>query len=325
MFNRLPSHNVPLTLVADVLCYLINSNSSPSIEELRRFTGKSEAYIRSSLTICRLLNIIDENENIDIFAKSLGRTPSEELKLNIMRKYIQEYEPFITFIQYHLNGIKLEESARKVYVLYKLEGKDHNFLKDLFMSWGTITKIFSSTAEDITLDETIQTQLSTINTININLNEDMAIRLYISNILTTEVFSTLTSAEVGELVDAYKKCTTDARSAIECAGRAFEDFLRRIALIVKIDVSRKNGISEIINALYNNRDALNVNHNKIHNKQHNIGIAIADIRNMAGHSLEARTMERWDLTAHSAKMYVELVLSTMRSIYNYTQNSIYTF
>lgn len=324
MSTKLPSHNVPLLLIADVLCY-INNSSSINIVDLKRFTSKSDAYIRSSLAICKLLNIINEDGNIDTFANSLGRTPNDELKLYVMRKYIQEYEPFITFIKFHLNGTALEESARKVYVSYRFENKDHNFLKDLFMLWGTNTGIFSSTEDSITLEDTIRTQLSTINNLNINLADDMAIRIYISDILTAEIFSTFPSAEIEELVNAYKKCDTDARGAIECAGRAFEDFLRRIAPTVGIDVCRRNGISEVINALFNNRDASNLNHNKIHNKQLNIGIAIADIKNMAGHSLEARTMERWDLTAHSAKMYIELVLSTIRSIHSYTQSSTYIF
>ena len=324
MSNRLPSHIIPLPLIADVLCY-INCNSSLNIEDLKRFTGKSDAYIRSALAICNLLSIIDEDGNINQFANSLGRTPNDELKLDVMRKFIQEYEPFITFIQYNLNGTILEESARKVYVSYRFEGKDHNFLKKLFISWGKATGIFTITANAITLEERIRTQISAINTLNLSLDDDMAIRIYISDTLSAEIFSTLTSVEVEELVDAYKKCTSDARGAIECAGRAFEDFLRRIATLVGIDVSRRNGIAEVINALYNNRDASNVNNNKIHSKQQNIGAAIADIRNMAGHSMEARTMERWDLTTHSAKMYIELVLSTIRSINNYTQYSTYTF
>lgn len=149
--------------------------------------------------------------------------------------------------------------------------------------------------------------------------------MYISDILSTDIFSTLTLAEVEELVDAYQKCSTDARGAIECAGRAFEDFLRRIAPMIGIDVRRKNGIAEVINALYNNRNASNINYNKIHSKQQNIGVTIADIRNMAGHSMEARTMERWDLTTHSAKVYIKLVLSIMRSIHSYTYSPTYAF
>ncbi|MDD4402654.1 MAG: hypothetical protein PHI24_12425 [Desulfitobacteriaceae bacterium] len=324
MSTRLPSHNVPILLIADVLCY-INNNSSSNIEELRRFTNKSEAYIRSCLAICKLLSIIGEDGNINSFAITLGRTPTDELKLRVIRKFIQEYEPFITFIQYHINGTTLEESARKVYVSYRFEGKNHNFLKDLFLSWGTTTGIFAYTTNGIILEEIIRTQLSEINTFNINLNDDMAIRIHIGNILSADIFSTLTSAEIEELVDAYKKCPTDARGAIECAGRAFEDFLRRTASIVGVDVSSKNGIGQVINALYNNRNASGDLENKIHNKQFSVGSAIGDIRNMAGHSMEARTLERWDLTTRSAKMYIELVLSTIRSIHSYTQDYIYTF
>ncbi|MCO7126066.1 hypothetical protein NIE88_09785 [Sporolactobacillus shoreicorticis] len=322
MPTRLPSHNVPLLLIADVLCY-INNNASSNIEDLRRFTSKSEAYIRSCLAVCKMLNIIDDNDDANPIVNELGKTPNEELKLNVMRRFIQEYEPFIAFIQYHLNDSTLEESARKVYVLYKFEGKDHIFLKDLFISWGTATSIFAINGNSIDLEEKIKTYLSGTNTLNINLDDDMAIRLYIGNTLSTDIFSTLSSAEIEELVASYKKYKTDPRGAIECAGRAFEDFLRRT--FRDVDVSRKNGIGQVINALYNYKNASGVLDNKIHNKQASIGSAIGDIRNMAGHGLEARTFERWNLTSHSAQLYIELVLSTVRSIYIYIQDSSLAF
>lgn len=324
MSNKLPSHNVPLLLIADVLCYMYN-NSSSNIEELRNFTSKSESYIRSCLATCKLLNLVIEDEIVNQFVSTLGRTPNDALKIDVMRKFIQEYEPFITFIQYHLNGTTLEDAARKVYVSYKLEGKDYNFLKELFVSWGINTGIFSYTDNSIILEERIMSQLTENNTININLDDDMAIRLYISDILGAEVFATMSSAEIDELVDAYKKCDDDARGAIECVGRAFEDFLRRTASRVGVDVRNKNGIGQVINALYNYRNSLGDVESKIHNKQSTIGSAIGDIRNMAGHSLESRSLERWQLTNHSAKLYIELVLSEIKSISKYTENSSYVF
>lgn len=324
MSKKLPSHNVPLLLVADVLCY-VNDTGSLKLEDLRAFTDKSEAYIRSSLAICRLLNILDDAQQMDPFVESLGKTPNEELKIKVMRKFIQEYEPFVTFIQYHLNDSTLEESARKVYVSYAFEGKDYKFLKDLFVSWGITTGIFMLAEDSIILGEAIKTQLSKVNQLNLCLDDDMAIRLYIGNVLGADVFSTLSSAEIEELVDSYKKCRTDARGTIECAGRAFEDFLRRSANTIGVDVSSKNGIGQIVNALYNNKDASGLLDNKIHSKQTSIGSAIGDIRNMAGHSLEARTLERWTLTSHSAQLYIELVLSTMRSIHLYIHGASHNF
>lgn len=324
MTKRLPSHNVPLPLVADVICY-VNNNGSSRIEELKSFTNKSDAYIRSCLAICKLLDIIHDDGTVSSYINELGKTPNESLKLNVLRKAIQEYEPFITFIQYHLNGESLEDSARKVYTTFKFEGKDYLFLKDLFISWGLATNIFTLSSDGFVIEDTIHDKLQNIASVDFNLDDDMAIRMYIGSILDADVFSSLMPAEIEELVGAYKKCETDARGAIECAGRAFEDFLRRISVSVHVDVSGKNGIGQIVNALYNNKNALGMLENKIHNKQSSIGAAIADIRNMAGHSLEARTLERWELTSHSAKMYVELVLSAIRSISDYTQKSLHYF
>ena len=96
-------------------------------------------------------------------------------------------------------------------------------------------------------------------------------------------------------------------------------------MIVGLNVSGKNGIGQVINALYNYRNSLGLLDNKLHSKQASIGAAIGDIRNMAGHSLEARTMERWDLTSHSAKMYIEFTLSTIKSIHEYVHHSYYIF
>lgn len=325
MFKKLPSNNVPLMVVADVACFLANNNGRIDIEAMKRFTNKSEPYIRSSVSICKLLNIIDEDGRIDAFVSQLGRTPNEEMRINMLRKFVQEYEPFVTFVQYYLNDASIDEAARKVYVLYGFEGKNAAFLRDLFVTWGSSIGILMKEESGFAVIKTIESQLTAMNPISFSLDEDMAIRIYISDILGAEVFSTLVSAEIEELVNGYKKCETDARGAIECAGRAVEDFLRRVSLYVGVSVSGKNGIGQVVNALYNNKDSKGVLDNKIHSKQLSIGVAIADIRNMAGHSLEARTMERWVLTSHSAKIYIELVLSFIKSIHEYVYKKQYVF
>lgn len=324
MPNKLPSHIVPLPLIADVLCFIKNSGSI-DLTKIKQFTGKSDAYIRSSIATCRLLSILEDDNTIDNFADNLGRTPDENLKVNVIRKYIQQYEPFLTFVQYNISGTSLDDSARKIYVSYGFEGKNYTFLKELFISWGTSANIFTVSENHLVLREEVDIQLSSINSLNINLDNDIAIRLHIGNILGIDTFSTLTAFEIDELVDAYKKYPTDARGAIECAGRAFEDFLRRVSVMVNVDVSSKSGIGQVVNSLYNHRNSLNEIEHKIHSKQESVSAAIGNIRNMAGHSLEARTMERWDLTSHSACTYVQLVLSAIRSIYYYIQESSYKF
>lgn len=325
MMNKLPSHNVPIVLVADIICY-INNYGSSDIGQLKSYSGKSEAYVRSCLVIGKLLHILDEDCLVmNSFVNELGKTPNDELKINIMRKFIQEFNPFLMFVQYHLSGEDLEQAARKVYTIYKFEGKDSLFLKELFISWGTATGIFEMTANGLALQETISSEMTQVTDVDFSLDNEMAIRMYIANILGENAFVTCDSAEIEEFVNAYKKREDDPRGAIECAGRAFEDFLRKIAINVSVDVSGKNGISQVINALYNHKDSSGVLDNKIHSKHMSIGTAIGDIRNMAGHSLEARTLERWRLTSHGAKMYIELVLSAIKSISEYVQYSNFVF
>ena len=241
-----------------------------------------------------------------------------------MRKYLQAYEPFVTFIQFYFNGNSINDSPRKVYTIYGFKGKDYIFLKNLFITWGTTTGIFRQNSDGIELIENINMNLKKLNN-DLGLDDDMAIRLYISERLGTEIFAVMRPAEVDELAEAFKKYSTDQRGAIECAGRAFEDFLRRTAQKVGVDVSSKNGIGQIVNSLYNNKDYKGILDNKIHNKHYSIGAAIVDIRNMAGHSLEARTMERWDLTPKSGLICIELILSSIRSLYLYIEKSDFTF
>ena len=183
MFKKLPSNNVPLMVVADVACFLANNNNIIDIEVLKKFTNKSEPYIRSSISICKLLNIIDEDGRIDPFVSQLGKTPNEELRLNMLRKFVQEYEPFVTFVQYHLNDASIDEAARKVYVLYGFEGKDAAFLRELFMTWGTCVGILMKEGFGFTVAKAIESQLTTMNPILFSLDEDMAIIIYIYNIL----------------------------------------------------------------------------------------------------------------------------------------------
>lgn len=52
--------------------------------------------------------------------------------------------------------------------------------------------------------------------------------------------------------------------------------------------------------LYAYRDDLGTAYSFIHTKQRDISQAIGSIRNMAGHSMEAKSMERWELSLTAA-------------------------
>lgn len=319
MEYKIPGNNIPITLIADIAAFLLFKPNA-IFPEILKYTGRSEPYVRSGITLGKMLGLVKDGNIADKSAEALGRTPNSELKLMVMRKCIQEFEPFVTFIQFCLNGDSSDESARKVYTMYGFSGRDPLFLKTVFISWGSDTGIFRPKDKGIEVNDEISRSLTKLERNEYGLDDDMATRLYISNRLGNEAFADMSSDEIEDLVKAIKNYNNDIRGAIDGVGRAFEDFLRRMAQVVVIDVSKKHGIGEVVNALYNNM----VNgklENKIHSKHWNIGKAIGDIRNMSGHGMEAVTMERWSLSAKSAFMFIELVLSTIQSIYTYIRKS----
>jgi len=329
MSYKLPSHNVPLILVADIVVFISMCPNS-TIEKICNFTGKSSSYVRSGLAIAKILGItIQQDDGLIEVTKEcsslLGRTPNIETKITVMRKYLQQWEPFILFIKFCLNDNSLNEASRKVYVLYDFQGKGPDFLKNLLLSWGTTTEIFSFDDNTLTLSKEINIKTKNISKDILSLDEDIAIRLEVANILGGESFSYLSHDEVYELIDAFKKQNKDPRGAIECAGRAFEDFLRRISIDVGIDASKAIGIGQVINRLYNNKNGKGLLDNKVHYKHYSIGSTIGDVRNMAGHSKESKTMERWKLTKNASQAYLFLVLSSIRSIYSYIKKDEYLF
>lgn len=323
---KLPSSNVPLLVVADIIVYL-GMNENATLNQICSFVGRSTSYIRSGIDVARVLGAIQAKGNsfvVNSDIKSyLGSTPSDETKIAVMRKLIQEWEPFILFIRYCLNGASTNEAARKIYVIYQFLGKDYKFLETLMISWGNLTKLITFSNDTVGLASELEESVGCGETVD--LSDDLTIRLDIVERIGTKTFAFLQHDEVEELVEATKKSLVDSRSAIECAGRAFEDFLRRIAAKVLVDVSRANGIGQVVNLLYNFRSCNGVLENKIHSKHYSIGSALGDIRNMAGHGKEAKTMERWELTSFSAKSYVEMVLAIMQSIYVYIDNGEYIF
>lgn len=324
MYIKLPTNDVPLTLVADIVTYLGNDKVSISdIDKIQNYTGYGKTYVKSGITIAKMLELIDEEKSSDMFivnndvSKMLGTTPNDNIKNEVIRKYIQMYKPFVTFVEFCINDNIPLEAARKVYSLYNFCDKDFKFLYKLFISWGESTNIFSHKDSKINLSKDINDKYVRHVSEDLSLNDDMAIRIHIRERLGEETSNFIEESDMDELINALKKYKDEPRDSISASGRAFENFLRRISVKVSVDVTRKNGITQIINFIQSN--------NKIHSKQNSIGVGLGAIRNMSGHGIDPAEYEPWDLSAQSALAYTELVLSSMKSIYLYLEKNILIF
>lgn len=322
---NLPNHNVSISLIMD--CVARCSVKEASLGELVSFTGKSEGYVKSAITAASVLGMLSISDELyhcnGECHNDLDDVSTDELKIQVFRKWLQKWEPYMLFIKYLSYGDNGEEAVRKLCSFYNFNIK-HKAIENLFNNWGKGSGIIDNNGKVILVPINF-IAIEDINQMTEEVSTDFNIRLYLVNVLTEKVYKWLNIDEIDELVTSIIKYKNEPRIAIECAGRAYEDFLRRICLEVNLDAQKKNGISQVANHLYSSRDDSGNSLSYIHSKQYNISQGIGDIRNMAGHSKEARTMERWELSGVGALSMILLVLANIKSVFYYVLDKEYKY
>ncbi|USD83473.1 hypothetical protein M5E02_03360 [Bacillus safensis] len=308
----------------DVVTRCVHRESS--VEEIMIYTGKSKSYVKSAISAAILLGMI-EQLNGDIYKISddcygiLNTTPSEELKTSLFKSRIEKWEPFILYLKYLISGESSVVAIRKLCSLYSFNRTPVQ-IENLLKNWAKSTGILDATGEivDINLSYDENEILYKLNEETVN---DTNVSLFMINILGENIFSWLYHDEIAELKKAILIFRDHPRDAIQCSGRAFEDVLRRISIQSGVDTRKLNGITQVANNLYSQLDS--TDNPFIHSKLKNIASAIGDIRNMAGHGKEAKSMERWELSSTSAIAHLLLTLSTIKGIYSYVNENRYDF
>lgn len=322
---NLPNHNVSIALIMDSVARC--SVKEASLAELVSYTGKSEGYVKSATTAATVLGMLFLTNDLYYCNtechNDLDDVSTDEFRIQVFRKWLQRWEPYMLFIKYVSYGDSCVDAVRKLCSFYSFNIK-HKAIETLFNNWGKGSGILDNNGKVLSV------QIDFINMKDINqmkeeVTSDFNIRLYLVNALTEKVYKWLNIDEIDELVTSIIKYKNEPRIAIECAGRAYEDFLRRICLEVNLNAQKKNGISQVANHLYSSRDNLGNNISSIHSKQYNISQGIGDIRNMAGHSKEARTMERWELSEAGALSMILLVIANIKSVYYYVLDGDYKY
>lgn len=154
-------------------------------------------------------------------SKMLGTIPNDTIKNEVIRKYIQMYEPFVTFVEFCINDNISLEAARKVYALYNFVDKDFKFLHKLFISWGESTNIFRQKDFKINLSKDINDKYVRYIIEAISLNDDIAIRIHIRERLGEETSTFVEESDIDELINALKKYKDEPRDSISASGRAY--------------------------------------------------------------------------------------------------------
>ncbi|MCM1501017.1 MAG: hypothetical protein NC124_21370 [Clostridium sp.] len=322
---NLPNHNVSISLIMNSVerC----SVQKASLSELVSYTGKSEAYVKSAITAASVLGMIVISDDFyycsDECNNDLDESATDDLKMQVFRKWLQKWDPYMLFVKYLSYGDSSADAVRKLCSFYNFNIKQ-KAVETLFSNWGKGSGIIDGNGKVVSAPLAFF-DVNGLKQLKEEVSSDFNIRLYLINALTEKAYKWLNIDEIDELVTSILKYKNEPRIAMECAGRAYEDFLRRICLEVNLDAQKKNGISQVANHLYSSRDDLGNNISYIHSKQYNISQGLGDIRNMAGHSKEAKTMERWELSGIGALAMILTVITNIKSIYYYVLDGEYKF
>lgn len=154
---QLPSHKIPLLKVSEII-ELLYYKKDASIDEISKYANIGTSYARAGIKIAMLINIIQENKK-NVYKLNpevenyISKSNNKDNRLNMMKHYLQKWKPFISFINFSLQGYSPKESISKVNILYELNCSNNEFLLQLFIAWGKELEFFEFSSDKIQLEQ----------------------------------------------------------------------------------------------------------------------------------------------------------------------------
>ncbi len=316
--NRIPEVRAEVIMeTVEGICY--KSHDGVDYSEAAQYIGKGIAYARRALDASLQLGLTEEKESRFFAVKDatdISRANREQWPV-IFRIFLQRYSPFILFVMLIGKNNSIEDAARKTKVIYNIEASI-DIISSTLLGWGEYSKILKKDRKKVTLQiETEKLSAEYIRELLEAMEHDMKARVYIASKLGENVFGYMKDDELDFLVKGIREHQTDPRDAIDDAGRAFEDFLRRIGTDRSIPVTEKKGIQQLADALRSGT-LIDIKHLELCK-------AINSLRIAASHSKDRNSLERWILNKDASIECILLTLTTIRSIHHYVFKQIQMF
>ncbi len=290
-----------------------------TVVEAARYAKVGEDYAARALENAVQLSMLrrtDERYFSTNDVSDVSRATKEQQPL-LFRKFLQRFDPFILFVSLVGRGNTLDQAARKITVIYNIDAQ-HTSIQATLTSWGSFAGIIEAKKGKVVLKvETPTLSAEYIRDLLQAMEHDIKARIYIATKLGENVFGYMKQDEIDFLVKAIRTHQKDPRNSIDDAGRAFEDFLRRVIIDKQIDASRCKGVTELAECLKGGK--------LIDQKQLEICQGIGSIRVAAAHNKDRITVEPWQINPDAAIETILLALTMIRSIHNYVFSSVHLF
>jgi len=288
--------------------------------EAAKYAGiSSEEYARKALDSATQLGMLTKTDQKYYPTNDISDFPraSKEQKPFLFRKFLQRFDPFILFASLLGRGNLLDQAARKVGVIYSVEAGPES-IRFTLSNWGEYAQIIEAKKGKIVLKiETPILSAEYIRELLEAMEHDIKARMYIATKLGDNVFGYMRQDEIDFLVKSIRTHQKSPRNSIDDAGRAFEDFLRRVLLDKEKDASDCKGITELAERMKGEK--------LVDQKQLEICRAIGSIRVAAAHSLDRLSNEAWTINPDAAIETILLTITMIRSVHVYVFLNIQTF
>lgn len=290
-----------------------------TVEESAKYAKVTEEYAARALENAVQFHMIRKADS-RYFSTSdvsdVSRATKEQQPL-LFRKFLQRFDPFILFVSLIGRGNALDQAARKITVIYDIDAQPTS-IQDTFSSWGAYAGIIEAKKGKVILKvDTPILSAEYIRDLLEAMEHDIKARIYIATKLGENVFGYMKQDEVDFLVKAVRTHQKDPRNSIDDAGRAFEDFLRRVIIDKQKDASKCKGVTELAECLKGEK--------LIDQKQLEICQGIGSIRIAAAHSKDRITVEPWQINPDAAIETILLSLTMIRSIHSYVFSNVHVF
>ena len=270
------------------------------------------------------LNAAEELKLLSVSSNFVPASPEEQKML--FRKALQSFEPFIDFVFFLEKGNTPDEAARKIKSLYNVERKPEDILW-VFKKWGNFAEIFLNDAFEL-VDELKNPKPSRIGELLSQMDNELKAKLWLTKVLG-DARKYITNEVYDSLIEAILHIQKNPRHSVQSAGEVLEDYLRKIAHDRGIDVSKKNGISQIAQELRKNGVIASKHVPILKGLQvfldRDIFDGLAAFRNMAHHGRDKKEMKKWELSEELALSYVIQVVLCIKSLYYYVIEERLTF
>ena len=320
--TKMTEHNILYVpsekIIETVECVYYSKAPGATKKTICAYLKTNTEYGRRASIMALQLGFVKQNKKIfeTIDSNDLIKANVQQKPI-IFRKQLQKFEPFILFLTFLSKGNSIEDAIRKVKVIYSIATNEKD-IRLAFLNWGIYSQLikYDETNNLVTLKfPTEDLSMEYLKTLVKSLESDIKTRIYLAEKLTEIPFGFLQPEEIEFFVKALQLHEKDPRHAIDDAGRAFEDYLRRLATNKGYDVSDKSGISEIAQVIGGQNPKL------IHAKHLHMCNCLGAIRVAAAHSKDKSTMDFWKISPDLAIEIILLIISTVRSIHYFVDNN----